>query len=318
MALTASVIIVTYNRPQDLAACLDSILNQSMLPLEVMVIDNDAKQSARAVVCQYEARYTAQEIALRYQVSPKNSLPVARNLGVRLSRGDIVLFLDDDVVLEANYLSEILKVFEMNVEALGVQGYVINNEERPGFWRKLFFLPGAAVGECRVLPSIHSIYPLAPDTCIPCECLLGCNTAYRRSILADFPHDENLLKYSFGEDLDQSYRIFKQHPDALWLTPFARCVHNVSPAGRVVGKEQTYIAEIYRLYLFYKLFPPTLRNKVIYGWSFIGRILGKLKHPSRATFVESWHRLGALHLCFQHLREIKQGNIEFFNRILLE
>ncbi len=317
MALTTSIIIPTYRRATDLAECLDSILHQSVQPLEVLVIDNDAQQSAQEGVSHCEPLYSARQITLHYQVSPKNSLPVARNLGVRLARGDIVLFLDDDVVLEENYLSEILKVFELKPTALGAQGYITNYNERPRFWRRFFFLPNVESGVCRVLPSIRSIYPYKPNTLIPCECLTGCNTAYRRSILADFPHDENLLKYAFAEDLDQSYRICKRYPEALWLTPAARCIHKVSPAGRAVGKEQTYIIEVYGLYLFYKLFSPTLRNTAIYGWSFFGRILGKLMHPSRATLTEFWQRLGALYFCLQHLRELKQGDIEFFNRILL-
>lgn len=318
MSLTVSVVIPTYHRPQDLAACLDSILEQSAPPLEVIVVDNDAQQSAKALVQQYKTRYDKQRIALHYQTSERNSLPCARNLGVKLSQGDIVLFLDDDFIMEKNYLDEILKVYKAKPSALGVQGYDINNRERPRFWRRVFFLPNVGSDACRVLPSIRSIYPYAPNAIVPCECLSGCSASYRRSILIDFAHDENLLKYSFGEDLDQSYRIFKRYPDSLWLTPFAQCIHKTSPTGRVVGKEQVYIIEVYGLYLFYKLFPPTLKNKAIYWWSFCGRILGNIKHPSRATLVEVGHRLGALGFCLRHLREIQTGHLEFFNRALAE
>jgi len=318
MPLTVSVMIPAYRRPKDLADCLDSILGQSVSPLEVIVVDNDAKLSAQAVVCQYEARYREQRIALRYQASHKNSPSFARNMGAKLSQGDIVLFLDDDIFLQEDFLSEILKVYEVKPAALGVQGYITNTAERPRWLRKVFFLPNFEPGACRVLPSIRSSYPFAPNTLIPCERLSGGVASYRRSILTEFSQDENLLRYSFGEDLDQSYRIFKRYPDSLWLTPFAQCIHKTSPTGRVVGKEQVYIIEVYGLYLFYKLFPPTLKNKAIYWWSFCGRILGNIKHPSRATLVEVGHRLGALGFCLRHLREIQTGHLEFFNRALAE
>jgi GT2 family glycosyltransferase len=311
MSLTASIVIATYRRPQDLAACLDSILGQSAPPLEVIVVDNDARRSAQATLCPYEAQYRAQRILLRYQASPKNSPSCARNLGVQLAQGDIVLFLDDDVVLEKDYLSEILKVYAACPTALGVQGYITNSYEGPRFWRKVFFQPDCTPDVCRVLPSIRSIYPLTPKTILPCEHLSGSNASYRHSILMEFPQDENLLKYSFGEDLDQSYRIFQRHPDTLWLTPFARCIHKNSPAGRATSQERVYMIEIYGLYLFYKLFPKTLKNVAIYWWSFLGRILGKIKHPSRATCVEVGHLLGAWILCMAHLHEIKAGNLEF-------
>lgn len=90
--LTVSIVIPTYRHPGDLAICFDSILGQSRPPLEVTVVDNDLKQTAQAVVQLYEARFREQHIALRYRANRRNSLPVARNLGAELSRGDTVLF----------------------------------------------------------------------------------------------------------------------------------------------------------------------------------------------------------------------------------
>jgi GT2 family glycosyltransferase len=316
-SLTTSIVIPTYHRPNDLADCLDSILKQSTSPLEVIVVDNDSGQSAHVVVGEFEARYTAQRIALRYQASPKNSLPYARNLGVKLSQGDIVLFLDDDVTLEENYLSEILKVYHEKPTAMGVQGYVIKSSGKPRFWHWLFFLSNVKLETSQVLPSIQVVSPLKPSKVIPCECLTGLNAAYRRSILEEFPGDENLFKYSYGEDLDQSYRIFKRYPDTLWMTPFARCVHKKSPAGRAVGKEFAYVVEIYRLYLFYKLFPQTLKNKMIYWWSTFGRILLKTRLLLRGDFTPLYH-IGAFFFCLRHLNEIRTGDLAFFTRNLSE
>ena len=317
MSLTVSIVIPTYRRPEDLPQCLASILSQSVLPLEVIVADNDTEKSAQATVRHYEARFSAQQIALRYEASQKNSMPFARNLGVRLSRGDIVLFLDDDVVLEGDYLNEILKVYEANPAALGVQGY-IPRVMKPRLWCRVFFLYHVELDACRVLPSVQVIYPLNLGVIIPCEFLVGCNASYRRSILAEFPGDENLIKYSYGEDLDQSYRIYKSHPDALWMTPFARCIHMDSPAGRAVGRERACMMEVYGQYLFYKLFPHTPRNLAIYWWSVFGRILEKVRHPSRESYTELGHHLGALRLCLRHLGEIRAGDLDFFNRTLID
>ena len=225
--------------------------------------------------------------------------------------------MDDDIILEATYLREILKVYEMKPDALGVQGYMLDDSERPNFWRKIFFQPYFESGTCRVFPSIRSTYPLAPDTLISCERLAGGNSAYRRSILAEFPFDESLLKYSFGEDLDQSYRVFKRYPGSLWLTPFARSIHKASPVGRATSQEHIYIREVYGLYLFYKLFVPTPYNQCVYWWSFLGRLLGQIKHPSRAAYDELAHMLGALGFCLRHLREIQCGSLESFNRTLV-
>lgn len=316
MSLSVSVVIPTCKRPADLAACLTAILEQSTPPLEVIVVDNDAQHGAQATLALHAAQCAAQHIGLFYAASPKNSLPCARNLGVQLAQGDIVQFLDDDVVLDPDYLSEILKVYAAKSTALGVEGLTANLQEKPGFWRRILFQSNTGPGAHRALPSIRTIYPLAPSALVPCECLGGCNASYRRAILAEYPGDENLLKYAFGEDFDQSYRIFQRHPGTLWLTPFARCTHKVSQAGRAAGKERVYVTEVYGLYLFFKLFPHTPKNTAIYWWSCFGRILEKVAHLSPRKSAELRDLLGALSFCRRHLPEIKAGDLAFFNRTL--
>jgi glycosyltransferase involved in cell wall biosynthesis len=318
MALTISVVIPTYRRPQDLAACLDSILGQSVMPLEVIVVDNEAAQSTQTLVRQYEAKYSECQITLRYLANKKNSLPFARNLGVKSSSGEIVLFLDDDFILESGYLDEIIRMYEGKPGVLGVQGYVGGDASRSYRMRALFFLPRPEEGKCRVMPSIYTTYPLNLEEPIPCEYLSGCNASFRRLILTEFAFDENLLKYSFGEDLDLSYRISQCYPKSLWITPFARGIHKVSPAGRSADKEAATLSEVYRLYIFYKLFSTKARNKVIYIWSTLGQILGKLTSPSPVALLEIKHLLEALILCLRHLNDIRRGDLGFFNNTLSE
>jgi cellulose synthase/poly-beta-1,6-N-acetylglucosamine synthase-like glycosyltransferase len=45
---------------------------------------------------------------------------------VENSKGDIVLFLDSDVVLEKNFIEEVLRVFKERPDAIGVAGYITN------------------------------------------------------------------------------------------------------------------------------------------------------------------------------------------------
>jgi GT2 family glycosyltransferase len=313
-ALTASIIVTTYRRPRDLAVCLDSIPGQSVAPLEVIVVDNDPRQGAKATVGDYDARYRARGIALLYEPSPVNSPPRARNLGVRLSRGDVVLFLDDDVVLEKEYLRHLMAVYEEKPTAAGVQGYVTNYEEAPRFLRRVFYQYNVQPDACRVWPSLRVVYPWRPDKVMPCEWLAGCNASFRRSIAEEFPQDEELIRYSFGEDVDQALRVGRSHPNALWLTPFARCLHRVSASGRATGREPIYTAEVYGLYLHYKLFPPTLANRGIYWWSAFGRMVGRVNRLLRGEFAAFGHHLGAFLFCWRHWREIKTGRLAFFER----
>ena len=60
---------------------------------------------------------------------------------------------------------------------------------------------------------------------INCEVLNGSNCSYKRKILEKFRFDENLKRYSYSEDHDLSYRIYRKYPRSLYQTPHAKLVH---------------------------------------------------------------------------------------------
>ena len=321
--MEVSVVIPTYNRPHDLRTCLESLITQTVPPQSVIVVDNGADDTTEILVHEYEEILATSGITLRYVRNNRNSLTSARNLGFKMSQGDIVLFLDDDVILDADYIQEIIKVYKRNPNALGVQGYIASEENRRvrNFFHKLFFLYYLERDQCRVLPSVSATYPMKLDKIIPCQWLSGANHSYRRRILEEFQYDERLIKYSEGEDLEFSYRVFKRYPGSLFITPFARLIHNTSMQSRALGRELVYMREVYGLYLFFKLFDQTLENKLIYLWSRIGQLILTLaraivKRPP-GIMLELRHLVGAYYFCLRHVREIKRGELDFFNKTLV-
>ena len=90
-----SVVICTYERPGLLAALLGSLLAQDAPrdAVEIVVVDNSDGGSARSVV---EGLGAGAALPLRYVTAHPANISVARNVGVRESRGEAVAFLDDD------------------------------------------------------------------------------------------------------------------------------------------------------------------------------------------------------------------------------
>ena len=118
-----SVVIPTYNREEHLSNCLFSLLNQTKKPFEILVIDNSDNSYAKKVVKIFEERFKQQNISIYFFKNPINSGAIARNLGASKAKGDLIAFLDDDVLLDSNYYEEIEKVFLEYPDALGVHGY---------------------------------------------------------------------------------------------------------------------------------------------------------------------------------------------------
>lgn len=109
------VCVITYRRPGGLAQLLESLAAQSFRAaapeVEVLVVDNDASGSARAIV--EEAR-SACPWPLRYEVEPRRGIPVARNAALETVAGrvDYVAMVDDDERVPPNWLEELLGAAE--------------------------------------------------------------------------------------------------------------------------------------------------------------------------------------------------------------
>jgi len=105
-----SLCIATYRRPEKLASVLQDIVAQRRLPDEVIVVDNDAAGSARAVV----SRQIELGVPFRilYEIQPLKNISLTRNKTVELSGGDWLAFIDDDERAPPEWLEQLLDAAE--------------------------------------------------------------------------------------------------------------------------------------------------------------------------------------------------------------
>jgi len=93
--LSASVLICTYNRADLLGEMLQSLTTvQSARTWDVIVVDNNSSDRTREVV---ETFATSFPVPLRYVFEARQGKSHALNTGIELSRGEIIVFTDDDV-----------------------------------------------------------------------------------------------------------------------------------------------------------------------------------------------------------------------------
>jgi len=119
---TLSLCIATYRRLDRLALLLEDLTKQSRVPDEVVVVDNDAAGSARAVV---ERRLeSGAPFPVVYDVQPQKNISLTRNMTVRLATGDWLAFIDDDERAPANWVETLLDA-AARFDADGVLGPVI-------------------------------------------------------------------------------------------------------------------------------------------------------------------------------------------------
>lgn len=101
--VSVSVVVATYDRPDDLRRCLASLRDQRAGRLiEIVVVDNHAESGlTEPVVAEFPGVKLVRE--------PRGGLSYARNTGIRASQGAIILSTDDDVIAPSDWVEQLIK-----------------------------------------------------------------------------------------------------------------------------------------------------------------------------------------------------------------
>ena len=109
-----SVIIPVWNGEGVLARCLDALINSDYEAFEILVVDDGSTDATTRIAKKYSVQY----IRVTERMGPAN----ARNVGARNATGDILVFVDADVVLPSNRLQMIADNFVHKPEIAAVFG----------------------------------------------------------------------------------------------------------------------------------------------------------------------------------------------------
>ena len=124
-----SVIICTYNREKYLYNVLQS-LAENEFPTdqyEIVLINNNSMDHTEAECMRFTADYPA--VAFRYFLEEQQGLSYARNRGVKESTGDILVFVDDDALVNSAYLQTYAVFFATHPEIDAAGGPIIPRYE---------------------------------------------------------------------------------------------------------------------------------------------------------------------------------------------
>jgi GT2 family glycosyltransferase len=255
-----SVVIPTKDRPDEVMRMLSSLREQHTMPLEVIVVD----QSTPAYILQPFPQ-------LVHLHEPQiGGLTAARNRGVDSARGDVVLFFDDDVLLETDCVREIALAFAARRDLVGAQCSISNpryNPERSLFelseriFRHGFFDPRPRIYRGEIIPRL----------------IAGLASAYRRDLFESERFDEALTGYGLAEDWDMTMRA-RRH-GSLTTVPAARVRHEESPKNRADFATFAKMRRRNFLYLYHKLNADRNPvNRLCLQWFLLGEHLRDLKH----------------------------------------
>jgi GT2 family glycosyltransferase len=120
-----SVVISTHERPGPLSRCIDSVLRADYPGLEVLVVDNAPQTSATRDMI---AKRYAGDQRVRYLLEPMPGASAGRNCGLRAATGEVVAFLDDDVLVDPLWLRSLVLAFQTAPGVACVTGMILPAE----------------------------------------------------------------------------------------------------------------------------------------------------------------------------------------------
>ena len=99
-----SIIVPVYNVEKYLAKCLDSLVNQTLQDLEIIVVDDGSKDNSDDIIRRYIEKYNN----ITYIIKENGGLSHARNVGYLYTKGEYIAFFDSDDYIEKDMYKKLM------------------------------------------------------------------------------------------------------------------------------------------------------------------------------------------------------------------
>jgi len=119
MSNQVSVIITTYNRPDELKLAIKSVISQTKLPEQIIVVDDASASDNYSVIVNFDTPI------IYYRFNTNQGANICRNKGVELANGEFIAFLDDDDTWKPEKLEKQLSLIQTKGTDLCYTGKVI-------------------------------------------------------------------------------------------------------------------------------------------------------------------------------------------------
>lgn len=203
-----SLVIINYNNKAYLKRCIDSILAQSYKNIEIIFIDNQSKDGSYEYM---KEEYPALDILL-IKNEVNNGYAGAANQGIKLSKGEFVMILNPDIVMEPDFLDKMLSFIKVDEKIGALSGKLLKYDFIND--KKLNYIDSAGIvmfKSSRCIDRGQNEEDLGQyDKIEQVFGVCGAAPLYRRSALEDIKicdeyFDEDFFAYK--EDIDLSWRL---------------------------------------------------------------------------------------------------------------
>jgi glycosyltransferase involved in cell wall biosynthesis len=208
-----TIAICTWNRADILDQTLTQMANLVVpkdIQWELLVVNNNCSDNTDEILAKHKSL-----LPLRRLFESRQGKSYAANLAVNEARGEVIIWTDDDVMVDPEWLTCYVQAFRDWPDAAFFLGRI-----DPWFSQE----PPAWID--RHLATLGGVYAInlgdeLVRQALPSDAVAGANMAIRAAILRQFSFNENFgpvgSEYAVGEDTDVCYRIKKAGHQGVWV-----------------------------------------------------------------------------------------------------
>ena len=199
-----SVIIPVYNVENYLSRCIDSLLAQNYVDLEILLIDNGSKDQSGQICEDYAAQFSN---ITAYHI-PNKGVGSARNFGLSKAKGEFICFVDADDYLVGNLFSDVESQLDSQLDLLVFSYYNSIEKNLSEINRSAKILPTEGKKDK------SEFIALFQELCLTDMMYTVWNKIYRREFLEE--HQIVFESYELGEDVRFNLNVY-QHVNTVFL-----------------------------------------------------------------------------------------------------
>lgn len=232
-----TVCVCTFKRADSCRRFLDSLPGQDLKPDRLVIVDASPTDDTEQMFAGYPRIKDLADEVLYFRVRGTfQTLTCSRNFALRWATTDLLVFFDDDIVLQPGCLSEMVRVHrDHEDQVVGVNAHDRQGIKDPTFlWRvrRLFrIVPHLKPGTyTRGGISVPWVFQEPTESVVEGDWLSGCAMMWKTSVIRQVQFNERFGGHSTGEDLDVSLRMGRH--GKLMLAGKAHVLHLPDKAGR--------------------------------------------------------------------------------------
>ena len=328
-----SIVIPIYKRSELLLDTLYSVLSQDLKPLEIIIIDNNdieiESKKLDKVLTEFLSR---NNLHINLVKSFRNSGAAARNIGANIAKGELIAFLDSDVILDSNYYSTLVNYFKNDPDLIGAQGIdrsFIESQEiskDAGFFKRFllkleeFFETGTLFNRKfgYVSPSLAVSHPnVLNDFEVVSQWISTCAGIFKKRLFRKYNFPNQFITYSNNEYIYFSYKLFLNQEGKMLYTSKAKYKDVQTSIGRINKIPLMYQIQVYDYFIFYRLFKLNFLNIIVFVKSRIGHLflnLFRLLNRREVSLLSYFHAIFSILYPLIYLRSIIKGDLTFYNK----